>query len=292
MCSRGGVAVARAWFARGTAGKWNSCEEERVGPVQVCVLGSLKVITSSGAIQISAAQQRTVIATLAMRPGDPVPPGTLAEALWGEVPSDKWQVALRGLVRRLRSALGDDRDRLGKRSGGYLLEAGPDDVDAPAFQALLARGQALLRDGEWELACNTLAKAEALWRGAPFSDIPSDWLYSKYVPYLEESLARARTARLEAGVRLSLRSAADSVPELRRLADMYPERENPRLLLMLALYRAGRYREAMETYRQWWNHLRDEAGADPGPAIRSLRERIARQDETLLAGPLGYDMLP
>lgn len=260
--------------------------------MQVCVLGSLKVITSKGIVHISAAQQRVVIATLAMRPGDPVPPSRIADALWGEAPPEQWQVTLRGLLRRLRCSLACDRDLIGTRAGGYALEADPDDVDALAFQALLAEGQALMRAGEWEPAYNTLSKAGTLWRGIPFSDVPSDWLYSEYVPYLEEHFVRAQTARLEAGVRLSLRTAADSVPELRRMADKYPERENPQLLLMTALYRAGRHREILELYRQWWSQLRDETGADPSPAIRTLNERIARQDETLLAEPLGYDVLP
>lgn len=260
--------------------------------VQVCVLGSLKVITSNGTVQISAAQQRIVLAALAMQPGDSVPAHKLADAVWGAAPPEKWRVTLRGLVRRLRSALGDDRDLICTHPGGYVLEASPDDVDTLAFKALLADGQALMRDGEWELAHDTLAKAEALWRGAPFSDVPSDWLHSEYVPYLEEHLARARTARLEAAVRLSLRTAADSVPELRRLAFAYPEREDPRMLLMLALYRAGRHREALDEFRQWWDHLRHETGADPGRAIRSVNDRIARQDEALHAAPLGCDVLP
>jgi DNA-binding SARP family transcriptional activator len=208
-------------------------------------------------------------------------------------------VTRRGLVSRLRRALGEDRDFIvtelagyGEQESAYRLEASRDDIDMFGLEALYKSSQGLIRASDWEQAYGVLTKAESLWRGTPFMDVPSDFLHGEYVRYLEELHAQIREARLEAHVRLSLRTAADMVPELWRLADAYPGRENPRKLLMLALYRAGRHREALEVFRQWWDYLRDDIGAEPGPAIRSVSERIIRQDEVLLAESLGSDVLP
>lgn len=267
--------------------------------MQIEVLGSLRVITRNGTVKISAAQQRIVLATLAVNPGNEVAAATLARAVWGDAPPKSLNVTLRGLVSKLRRALGEDRDLIvtdlaghGEQDSAYRLEAGRDDVDMFGLEALYKSGQSLIRASDWEQAYGVLTKAESFWRGPPFMDVPSDFLRGEYVRYLEELRAQMREARLEAHVRLSLRTAADAVPELWRLAGAYPERENPRKLLMLALYRAGRHREALEVFRQWWGYLRDEIGAEPGPAIRSVSERITRQDEALLAESLGSDVLP
>jgi basic membrane lipoprotein Med (substrate-binding protein (PBP1-ABC) superfamily) len=50
---------------------------------------------------------------------------------------------------------------------------------------------------------------------------------------------------------------------------------------MLALYRAGRYAEALRAYQRFAALLAEEMGLDPSPALRRLQERILLHDPTL-----------
>ena len=58
----------------------------------------------------------------------------------------------------------------------------------------------------------------------------------------------------------------------------YPLREGLHAQRMLALYRDGRQAEALAAYRQVRMTLDKELGVEPSPELRSLHERILRQD--------------
>nr|WP_308368710.1 BTAD domain-containing putative transcriptional regulator [Streptomyces sp. ISL-36] len=55
-------------------------------------------------------------------------------------------------------------------------------------------------------------------------------------------------------------------------------------LLMPALYRDGRSSDALLAYEEARGRIAEAMGADPGPALRTLHERILRQDPALLGG--------
>ena len=65
----------------------------------------------------------------------------------------------------------------------------------------------------------------------------------------------------------------------------HPYRERLHAQLVLALYRAGRQKDALDAYREAQRTLVDELGIDPGPELRSLEQRILNHDETLFAAP-------
>ena len=52
-------------------------------------------------------------------------------------------------------------------------------------------------------------------------------------------------------------------------------------LLMLALYRSGRQADALEVYTRTREVLDEELGLEPSVSLRSLHERVLRQDATL-----------
>ena len=63
----------------------------------------------------------------------------------------------------------------------------------------------------------------------------------------------------------------------------HPLREHLRGQLMLALYRAGRQSEALDSYADTRRTLRDELGLDPGAALRALHAAVLRHDPALAA---------
>ena len=74
---------------------------------------------------------------------------------------------------------------------------------------------------------------------------------------------------------------AEIIGRLAALVDEHPLRERLRALLMLALYRAGRQAEALNTYRDARWTLVETLGLEPGPELRRLQEAILRQDPSL-----------
>jgi hypothetical protein len=68
----------------------------------------------------------------------------------------------------------------------------------------------------------------------------------------------------------------------------HPLREEPRALLMIALYRCGRQADALEVYRSGRQTLVAELGIEPGAALRELENAILRQTSEL-TGPELHD---
>jgi DNA-binding SARP family transcriptional activator len=249
--------------------------------MQVNFLGSLCVTGQSGVTQIRAPQQRTLIVSLAVQPGGVVSMDMLAEAIWGPGFPKSWRDTLRNLVRRLRTVLGPDSGRIVTSSPGYLLDVSRGDVDMLAFEARHKSGLAAARRGDWQLASDTLTAALALWRGTPFTDVPSALLHDTHLPYLEDQLIDVQEMRIEAAMRLAEGSSCGVVPGLRQLVARYPAHERFRWLLMLALGRSGRNADALAVYRSAWDFSKAELGVQPGQALKDLNQRILAADNSL-----------
>lgn len=91
---------------------------------------------------------------------------------------------------------------------------------------------------------------------------------------------------MEAG--LACGEFAQAIGMLTSLIAANPLRENPRRLLMLALYRTGRHAEALAVYRDACAAL-DEIGLQPGPELRALEEAILRHGSRLAGAPMADD---
>ncbi|MEU9788512.1 AfsR/SARP family transcriptional regulator [Streptomyces phaeochromogenes] len=90
-----------------------------------------------------------------------------------------------------------------------------------------------------------------------------------------DALENVATAGLEVG------RAEDLVPELKALVSLAPLRERSRTRLMLALYRCGRFTEALEVYETGRRLLKSELGVVPSLELRSLHAAIIRHDPSL-----------
>lgn len=170
--------------------------------MRVAVLGPL-VITSddSAPVHVPGAQERLLLAVLAVQAPEVVPADRLVEVLGdGE--------ALQTAVHRLRAGL---EPRLSERSSGqfvqrrgrgYALAVPRTDVDAARFTDLVTRGHARLvqdpGDAEW-----LLATALGLWRGEPYDEWPA-------VPFADAE--RRRLADLRVRAEADLREARAAAP--------------------------------------------------------------------------------
>jgi hypothetical protein len=54
---------------------------------------------------------------------------------------------------------------------GYVLDVGPEDLDADVFEARVADGRGALEHGDAGRASRALAEALALWRGSALADV-------------------------------------------------------------------------------------------------------------------------
>ena len=73
----------------------------------------------------------------------------------------------------------------------------------------------------------------------------------------------------------------DALPALEAFTVDHPLREEPHVLLMQALYRAGRAPEALEVQRRFRALLRDELGIDPSSKVDRVTQQILGQDPAL-----------
>src|SRR5579885_1490367 len=80
---------------------------------------------------------------------------------------------------------------------------------------------------------------------------------------------------------LALGEHAAVVAELEGLVHDHPLRERLVELLMLALYRSGRQVDALRAYGTARDRLAEEAGCEPGPALRRLEADILSQSPAL-----------
>src|SRR6266540_1412684 len=80
---------------------------------------------------------------------------------------------------------------------------------------------------------------------------------------------------------LALGRSGTLVPELEHLVREHPHRERLLGQLMLALYRCGRQKDALERYQAGRRLLVEKAGLEPAPALQELQLAILRHDPKL-----------
>ena len=244
------------------------------------ILGPLLVRDEDAVVEVPAARQRVILATLLVHAGQVVRADSLADMAWDGAPPPGAAVTLRSHVSRLCRVLGPGAGaRLVTRYPGYLVEAGQDEVDLLRFGRLCGDGGAAVRAGAWSQAYEMLNKALGLWRGDPLADVPCGLLHRDELPGLEQLRLQALEWRNDAGLHLGRH--AEVVPSLQSLTGRYPLREGFHGQLMLALYRCGHQAEALSAYQHARGLLVEELGAEPGAGLRELHRRILAADPAL-----------
>ncbi|WP_344641233.1 AfsR/SARP family transcriptional regulator [Kitasatospora cystarginea] len=251
--------------------------------LKVAVLGPLRAWRAGSELDTGSAQQRAVLAALALRSGRVVSVEELSLGIWGWNPPASSAVALRNHISRLRAALETEPRAprlLVSVAGGYTLRLDEDALDASRSERLATEAERAARTGDRPEAARLLGEALDLWQGVPLTGVPGE-----YAERQRERLTERRLALLETrlGLELELGRHARSVAELTALADEHPMREGLRALQMLALYRSGRQADALAAYDRTRRSLTEELGLDPGPELVRLHQRILRTDPELAA---------
>jgi predicted ATPase/DNA-binding SARP family transcriptional activator len=249
--------------------------------MEVRLLGHLEVEVSGVPVQFEGVKQRRLFAMLALRAPDAVSADELVEALWDSDPPAGVGQALQKQISRLRQRLGDGGGLVRHRAPGYALDIPPEMVDCRRFEELLRRARVALGRDDPEHAATDLQTALGLWRGEPLADYRFDEFAQSEIARLEELRVEAIEERLAAD--LASGGGEELVGELQALVAEHPLRERLRGQLMVALYRAGRQADALETMRVGRQQLVDELGIEPGPELRRLERMILAHDSALTA---------
>jgi predicted ATPase/DNA-binding SARP family transcriptional activator len=257
--------------------------------VRVALLGPLRLAAEDGTpIDLGGTRLRMLLARLALEPGQVVPTEALIDGLWGETPPSDATNALQSLVSRLRRSLRNGTEGvLESHPAGYRLAVSRDDVDVYRFEQLAGRGREELRAGRPEAAAATLKAAIDLWRGPAMADVADAPFAGTATARLAELHARAVEDRIEADLVLGRHD--EVLAELRTRLAAEPLRERLTVLLVKALYLAGRQAEALAAYETTRRALADELGVEPSTELREMHLAVLRRDPELNPAPPPVD---
>ncbi|WP_267286671.1 AfsR/SARP family transcriptional regulator [Kitasatospora acidiphila] len=169
---------------------------------------------------------------------------------------------------------------LRRRPAGYALAVDPWAVDARRFGELVLAAHRASTIGQPAEARSWADQALGLWTGPAYADLADARFLCAEISRLEELRSLAREVRVAA--RLALGEHRLSLLESRALTTEYPLRESGWALWALALYRSGRQAEALEALGAARRLLREQLGADPGPELTLLTQRVLAHDPVLL----------
>jgi DNA-binding SARP family transcriptional activator/tetratricopeptide (TPR) repeat protein len=240
--------------------------------VRFGLLGVVEAYRGAEPVDLGHARQRWVLAALLADANRPVSVERLTERVWGDEPPYRARRLLASYVSRLRRilAVADDSD-IRHGPGGYMVSVPTDAVDVFRFRELVARARTERRLALFD-------EALALWRDDAVAGLDTPWADA-----LRQTLATERLLAQLDRTDLALdRGEHNSVlAEAAERAAAHPLDERIAGQLMLARYRAGQQAGALEEYERIRRVLADEFGADPGPVLRRLHQRILTTDADL-----------
>ncbi|MDN3354459.1 BTAD domain-containing putative transcriptional regulator [Actinomadura sp. DC4] len=241
------------------------------------LLGPLTVTYDGAPVQVKAARQRALLASLLVDANQIVPADELIARVWRTGSTENARANLHTYVMRLRRVLagGGAPVPIMTRPEGYLIEVPDDALDLYRFDVLVDEA----KTAEPARASALLDEALTLWSGAPLSDVSSEFLHREIVPGLAERRPLALEAYVDA--ELALGRHHDLLVRLRDLTARHPLRERFWTQRMIALYRCGRQAEALECFRTVGALLAEELGVEPGAELQELHQAILAGDPRL-----------
>jgi predicted ATPase/DNA-binding SARP family transcriptional activator len=222
---------------------------------------------------------QALLASLASRPGRPVPADELIELVWGAEPPVNELKSLQVLISRTRSACG--ADAIVREGAGYRLGAEPDEVDTVRLSRLVREASAALdRDGA--LAADLAGQAEALADGLPGAVDHDHGPLAELRRAAAANLAVAQVIRARAASRTGAHGAA-----LPALEAAYAKRPDDESLLADLLRSEAAVRSpaaALEHFERYRQDLRERLGTDPGETLRRVHRDLLAMDRPIRRG--------
>ncbi|MEU6071293.1 MULTISPECIES: AfsR/SARP family transcriptional regulator [Streptomyces] len=246
------------------------------------LLGRLRV--TRGGVDLTPEQPKLtkLLALLLIRAGKTVPGEKLVAELWEQGPPRCASASLRVYVSQLRKILNGPRGTspIATTSPGYILDVSGATTDFQEFEVLYTRGRERYGAADFLHASELLRRASLLWRGPILEGIQGSLDIESFAAVHEEK--RLNCTELSIDSALALGCHHEVIEDLKGLLVRHPLREPFYRQLMVALYRAGRQGDALETYRGARRMIKEELGVEPGPTLRLAHEAILRADPARL----------
>jgi DNA-binding SARP family transcriptional activator/tetratricopeptide (TPR) repeat protein len=233
------------------------------------LLGPLEIVVDGKPISLTAPRQGVILALLLIEANQVVSVDRMIDAVWGNEPPKTAKNQVQITVSALRRLLGTDV--IVSRPPGYMINAPPETIDIACFENLIASGNRAVAEQRTLDALNDLRSALALWRAPALDGIQSEIIQAAATRLGE---IRMSTYQDCFDLELQLGRHSEIIGELRGLVAENPLNEFLRGQLMLALYRAGRQADALESFRAGRVILQEELGLDPGPELCRLEQAI------------------
>lgn len=235
----------------------------------------------------SAPKLRQVFTLLAVQANQFVHTDQVIEELWENRPPSSATTTMQSYIYQLRKLLSlyeppegvVAEEALRTLTGGYVLMLPPDALDVQQFEQLAERGRAMLAVDELQSASTLLSSALRLWRGAALTALDSGPILQAEAVRLEAIHKSVLEQRIEADLRLGRHY--ELLGELSGLVAQQPDHEGFQAKLMLALYRAGRRSEALQTYQQARKVIARELGLEPSAELQRLHSAILAADPVM-----------
>lgn len=243
------------------------------------VLGPLRATVDGALMSLGTPKQRAVLAMLVINRRRPVGVDSLITAVWEESPPTGARASLHTYVsnlRRLLDAGSTSPDVLVNAPPGYRLDVAEKDCDIGRFTIGKSAGMHDAAASRFEQASQHLSSALAEWRGPVLEDLRDLRFADAFATALVEEKMVAHAAWAEAEIACGRAFAV--VGELEALTTEHSYREPLWAQLITAYYLADRQSDALDAFQRLKKTLADDLGIDPGPTVRSLHERILRQE--------------
>lgn len=241
----------------------------------VRLLGPIEIAVGEEWQQVRGARRCALVAAIALRAGEIVPADELVEIMWPDDGAPATAAnSLQSHVSFLRREFGLYQHIL-SRAPGYLLDLAGGSTDVQVVErTLLAARQAHPRVGAL-----MLHDALSRWQGSALANLRDHLWFADHASRLDQ--LRDVVTRELIDIRLDLGEHGLVVAELEAHCQQHPFDEHLHAQLMVARYRCGKQRDALEVYQRLRRRLDGELGVEPGPRVRQIEAAILRHEPWL-----------
>jgi len=242
--------------------------------LQIQLLGGFQLTLDGEPIKaFSNTRLQRLLGYLILNHGTPQTRQSLATLFWPDSSDSQARTNLRNALHLLRTHLPQVKECLHSDNKNVTwLDSAPARVDLLQFEA---RHQEAISATDSEVAQIAFAAAVTQYRGVLLPDCYEDWI----LPEREAWQQRYYQTLQHLAQRLEQqRKYAEAIEIAQKMLQIDPLQESNYALLMSMQAAHGDRAAALRTYHNCQTILIDELGVEPGPATRSIYERLLNLD--------------